>query len=198
MTGGFPTESSTHERAVLTLDNGESIVYRDLRRFGTWRLLGPDELEEYLAARLGPEPLGPRFTTSFLQARLAARRAPVKAALLDQRTVAGLGNIYADEALWYARVHPLRPAGELPTAEVAAVRRGIRQALRRGIERQGANLGDGAYPAGSMQEEFRVYGRSGEPCPRCGTQIAKTRAGGRGTSYCPSCQAASSSSSSPR
>jgi formamidopyrimidine-DNA glycosylase len=188
MTGGFPVEPSTHERAVLTLDDGNELVYRDLRRFGTWRLLGPDELHDYLAARLGPEPLGRGFTASYLAERLAGRRAPVKAALLDQRTVAGLGNIYADEALWYARVHPLRPSGELSPEEVGALRRGVRLALRRGIERQGANLGDGAYPRGSMQDEFRVYGRVGEPCARCGTPIEKTTAGGRGTSYCPSCQ----------
>jgi formamidopyrimidine-DNA glycosylase len=188
MTGGFPTADATHERAAIDLDDGTQLVYRDVRRFGTWVALGPDELDEYFAARLGPEPLGRGFTVSHLRGRLAGRRAPVKAAILDQRTVAGLGNIYADEALWNARIHPLRPAGELTEGEVAALRRGIGAALRRGIEQRGANLGDGAYPRGSMQEEFRVYGRGGEPCPRCGTPIEKTRAGGRGTWYCPRCQ----------
>jgi formamidopyrimidine-DNA glycosylase len=188
MTGGFPTEPGTHERAVFELDDGTHVVYRDVRRFGTWVVLGPDELDDYLATRLGPEPLGTRFTASFLEGRLAGRKAPVKAAVLDQRTVAGLGNIYADEALWHARIHPLRPAGELSADEVRALRRGIRRALRAGIVRQGANLGDGAYPRGSMQEEFAVYGRTGEPCPRCGTPIEKTRAGGRGTWYCRRCQ----------
>jgi formamidopyrimidine-DNA glycosylase len=188
MTGGFPTESGTHERAVVELDDGTVLLYRDVRRFGTWRVLAPDELEQYLAARLGPEPLGPGFTTAYLLQRLAGRRAPVKAVLLDQRTVAGLGNIYADEALWHARIHPLRPGGEVTDDEARALHRGIRRALRKGIERQGADLGDGAYPRGSMQEEFSVYGRAGEPCPRCGTPIEKTRAGGRGTAYCPRCQ----------
>jgi formamidopyrimidine-DNA glycosylase len=188
MTGGFPTGTATHERAALELDDGTRVAYRDMRRFGTWHLLAPEEAEEYIASRLGPEPLGPRFTVRFLAGRLAGRRAPVKAALLDQRTVAGLGNIYADEALWHARVHPLRPAGELGLDEVAALRRGVRRALRRGIARQGSNLGDGAYARGSMQDEFRVYGRSGRPCPRCGTPIAKARAGGRSTSFCPRCQ----------
>ncbi len=198
MTGGFRYEPATHERAVLELDGGERIAYRDLRRFGTWLLLEPDEAQEHLAIRLGPEPLGARFTTAFLAGRLAGRRAPVKAAILDQRTVAGLGNIYADEALWHARIHPLRPAGELTTAEIAALRRGIRTALRRGILRQGADLGDGTYAGGRMQREFRVYGRTGEPCDRCGTPIEKTRAGGRGTWYCPHCQRqAASLSNSP-
>ena len=188
MTGGFPTAPGSHERAVVELDDGSHLVYRDVRRFGTWHVFGPEELEQYLDARLGPEPLGPAFTTAHLRRRLARRRAPVKAALLDQRTVAGLGNIYADEALWHAGIQPLRPAGELADEELAALRRGVRHALRLGIRRQGANLGDGAYPRGSMQDEFAVYGRGGEPCLRCGTPIAKTRAGGRGTWFCPRCQ----------
>jgi formamidopyrimidine-DNA glycosylase len=188
MTGGFRYEPATYERAVLELDDGTRIAYRDLRRFGTWLLLEPEEAEQHLAIRLGPEPLGTRFTAEFLAARLAGRRAPVKAAILDQRTVAGLGNIYADETLWHARIHPLRPAGELTADEVAALRRGVRTALRRGIQRQGADLGDGTYAGGRMQHEFRVYGRTGEPCDRCGTAIEKTRAGGRGTWFCPACQ----------
>ena len=188
MTGGFPADMGTHVRAVLFLDDGTRVVYRDVRRFGTWLLLEEEELERHLAAKNGPEPLGRSFTVEFLSGRLAGRRAPVKAAILDQRTVAGLGNIYADEALWHARIHPLRPAGELSVEEVAALRDGIRRALRTGIRRQGADLGDGAYAGGRMQDEFRVYGRAGEPCSRCGTPIEKARAGGRGTSYCPSCQ----------
>ncbi len=188
MTGGFRYEPASHERAVLELEEGTRIAYRDLRRFGTWVLLEPDEADEYLRIRLGPEPLGTGFTTDFLAERLAGRRAPVKAAILDQRTVAGLGNIYADEALWHAGIHPLRPAGALSADEVAALRRGIRAALRRGIRRQGADLGDGTYADGRMQHEFRVYGRLGEPCDRCGTPVEKTRAGGRGTWFCPGCQ----------
>ena len=188
MTGGFPEEPASHQRAVIELDDGSGLSYRDVRRFGTWHVLPPAELEEYLAARLGPEPLSSRFTARFLAERLARRRAPLKAVLLDQRVVAGMGNIYADESLWHARLHPLRPAAELQPVETAALRRGVRRALRRGIERQGANLGDGAYPQGSMQDEFRVYGRTGEPCRRCRAPIEKTRVAGRGTHYCPVCQ----------
>jgi formamidopyrimidine-DNA glycosylase len=115
----------------------------------------------------------------------------VKAALLDQRAAAGVGNIYADEALWRARIHPLRPAGTLDRDELARLRKGIREALKMGIARQGATLRDYRDPdggRGSMQEEFRVYGRGGEPCFRCGTPIEKIRVGGRGTWFCPTCQ----------
>ena len=187
--GGLPADP--YRRAVFSLDDTADVAYRDVRRFGTWLLLEEDELAAYLAVRLGEEPLGPRFTTRELQRRLEGRRAPVKAALLDQRTAAGLGNIYVDEGLWYARVHPLRQAGSLDSDEIAAVRTGLRRALRVGIRRQGATLSDYRTPnggRGSMQDEFKVYGREGEPCLRCGAPIAKTRAGGRGTSYCPECQ----------
>ena len=191
MTGGFGFAPTSHERAVLELDDGSRLVYRDVRRFGTWLVLEDGGLDPYLAAKNGPEPLGSRFTSTWLDAQLARRRAPLKAVLLDQRVVAGLGNIYADEALWRARVSPLRPANELTPDEVGRVHRAIRAALRAGIARQGSTLRDYATPdgaAGSMQDEFRVYGRDGQPCSRCRTPIVKARAGGRGTWFCPRCQ----------
>jgi formamidopyrimidine-DNA glycosylase len=181
-----------YRRAVVRLDDGSDVAYRDVRRFGTWALLEPGELDEYFAVRrLGGEPLERGFTTRTLTRALEGRRAPIKAALLDQRAAAGVGNIYADEALWRARIHPLRPAGSLDAAEIARLRKAIRAALEMGIARQGATLRDYRDPEGrrgSMQDEFRVYGRAGEPCSRCGTPIEKTRAGGRGTWYCPYCQ----------
>jgi formamidopyrimidine-DNA glycosylase len=203
MTGGLSNgrrgslQDDPHRRAVVRLENGSDVAYRDVRRFGTWLLLEPGELEPYLHTRVGPEPLETRFTMAFLESRLAGRAAPLKAAILDQRTVAGLGNIYADEALWRARLDPRQPAGDLSSEDVAELRRGIRAALRRGISKQGADLGDGVYASGSMQDEFNVYGRGGEPCRRCGMIIAKTRIAGRGTAFCPGCQAASSASSRP-
>jgi formamidopyrimidine-DNA glycosylase len=197
MTGGFRYEPATHERAVLELEGGGRVAYRDTRRFGTWLLTDTEHADELIAHKNGPEPLERGFTTAFLAGRLSRRTAPLKAAILDQRTVAGLGNIYADEALWHSRLHPQRPAGELTLDEVAALRKAIRKALRLGIKRGGATLYDQAYTGGSMQHEFRVYGRAGEPCERCGTPIAKTIVGGRGTSFCPTCQAASRSSSRP-
>lgn len=190
MTGGFRYAPATHERAVLDLDGDRRVAYRDTRRFGTWQLLDGVEADRLLAAKNGPEPLGRAFTAGFLARRLAGRTAPLKAALLDQRTVAGLGNIYADEALWYARLNPQRPAGGLDTDEIRALRTGIRRALRRGIERHGADLGDGAYAGGTMQDALRAYGRGGEPCPRCRTPLRRTVVGGRGTTYCPVCQPA--------
>jgi formamidopyrimidine-DNA glycosylase len=197
MTGGFRYAPASHERAVVTLDDGNRIAYRDLRRFGTWALFEADEAEDHLAVRLGPEPLERAFTAQFLAERLARRKAPVKAAILDQRTVAGLGNIYADEALWHARINPRREAGSLTADEIATLRDGIRKALRAGIRHQGADLGDGTYAGGRMQERFRVYGRAGEPCGRCGTPIERTVIAGRGSWYCPACQAASRASSRP-
>jgi formamidopyrimidine-DNA glycosylase len=193
MTGGFHWQPTTHERAVLKLDDGTRLAYRDVRRFGTWLVVAADELEPYLDAKNGPEPLGARFTAAWLAERLARRRAPLKAVLLDQRVVAGLGNIYADEALWRAQLNPLRPASSLSGDEVRRLHRAIRAALRKGIARQGSTLRDYATPdgsAGGMQREFRVYGRGGEPCPRCRQPIAKTRVAGRGTWYCPRCQPA--------
>ena len=188
---GSPPADDPHRRAQITLDDGSDVSYRDVRRFGTWLLLEPAEVDAYVDARLGPEPLGAAYKARHLAERLASRRAPVKAAILDQRTVAGVGNIYADEALWRARIHPLREARSLGTDELRALHRGIRRALEHGIARQGSTLRDYALPDGTtgrMQHEFKVYGRAGEPCERCGTPIDKIRAAGRGTWYCPSCQ----------
>jgi formamidopyrimidine-DNA glycosylase len=184
-------EYDPYRRAVVSLDDGSDVTYRDVRRFGTWLLLEPEEEAPYLLQRLGEEPLGEGFTPAALAARLRNRRAPIKAALLDQRAAAGLGNIYADEALWRAKIHPLRPAGGLTPREISRLNRSIKDALRAGIARQGTTLSTYRTPSGargSMQEELRVYGREGEPCPRCGSAITKTRAGGRGTWFCPNCQ----------
>jgi formamidopyrimidine-DNA glycosylase len=182
-----------HRRAVVRLDDGSDVTYRDVRRFGTWLLLEPGEETAYLTERLGEEPLGKGFTTAVLGARFHGRRAPVKAAILDQRAAAGMGNIYADEALWRARIHPRTPAGQLTRPELRRLHRGIKEALRAGIARQGTTLRDYRRPngdRGSMQDELRVYGREDEPCPRCGTAIARARVAGRGTWYCPTCQPA--------
>src|SRR5262249_18616009 len=181
-----------YTRAVLTLDDGSEIAYRDVRRFGTWLLLEPDAVETYLDARVGPEPLAAGYRARDLAAKLVARRAPVKAAPAAPRTLAeGGGNIEAEGALGRARLHPLRPAAELRPDEVKALHRAVREALRRGLDRQGSTLRDYRLPngeSGAMQHEFKVYGRGGEPCERCGTPIDKIRVAGRGTWYCPSCQ----------
>lgn len=180
-----------HRRATIRLDDGSDVSYRDVRRFGTWLLLEPDEVEAYVDERVGREPLDEAYAAKHLAERLHGRRAPVKAAILDQRTVAGVGNIYADEALWRARIHPLTPAAALGPREVQALHRALRRALEHGIARQGSTLRDYRTPSGesgAMQDEFRVYGRGGEPCSGCGTPIDKIRVAGRGTWYCPNCQ----------
>ncbi len=188
---GAAAEHEAHRRAVVKLDDGSDVAYRDVRRFGTWLLLEPADVEPYIAARVGREPLDAAYRASHLAAQLKSRRAPIKAALLDQRTVAGVGNIYADEALWRAQVHPLTPANELGAAEVKAVHKGVRQALAAGVRRQGSTLRDYRLPdgtSGTAQDRFKAYGRAGQPCERCGTPIDKIRVAGRGTWYCPSCQ----------
>ena len=179
-----------HTRAVLRLDNGSDVAYRDVRRFGTWELIEQADLVPYLAARVGPEPLG-SLTAAGLGKRLAGRRAPLKSALLDQSTIAGLGNIYVDEALWYSLLHPLRIAGSLDQNELTALHRAIRRVLRTAIERQGSTIRDYALPDGaygSMQDEFRAYGRGGEQCDRCGTPLVRIVIGRRSTTFCPHCQ----------
>jgi len=202
--GSLPDDP--HRRAVVRLDDGSDVAYRDVRRFGTWLLLEPGESEPYLAARVGDEPLDTLFTAARLGERLAGRRTTLKAALLDQRTLAGMGNIYVDEALWRARLNPLRPAAGLDRNELRRLHRGIRAALEHGLARQGSTLRDYRLPdgsGGSMQSEFRVYGRRDEPCDRCGTTIARTHIAGRTTWFCATCQperpaqAASSSSRRP-
>ncbi len=196
MTGSFRVaprgelSADPHRRAVLRIDNGSDVAYRDVRRFGTWELFDAEELEPHFASRLGPEPLE-RFSAHDLALQLAPRRSPLKSALLDQRVVAGLGNIYVDEALWHARLHPRRPARELDATETRRLHRAVRRVLRLGIERQGATLRDYSGPdgaTGAMQDEFRAYGRAGEGCDRCGAPLDRIVVSGRGTTYCPRCQ----------
>jgi formamidopyrimidine-DNA glycosylase len=194
MTGWFRHVPAPHERPHLRarfgLDDGSWLLYSDQRRFGTMRLLTDDVLELYWAGRVGPEPLDPAWTPAQLRRSLRGRHAPIKAVLLDQRVVAGVGNIYADEALWEARVHPLTEAGSLSAARVGRLHGAVVEALRRGIEAQGASIDtyrrvDGQ--PGSMQERFAVYQRAGEPCLRCGRPIVKIRVAQRGTHLCARC-----------
>jgi len=180
----------THVRAVFGLDDDATLVYADQRRFGTWRLIEAGGLEDYLRPRAGPEPLSGEWTPRRFRQDLAGRRASVKALLLHQGIVAGVGNIYADEALWQARIHPLRPGGELTAAEVRRLHAAVVETLERGIAYQGASIRNYRGPdgtPGAMQERFNAYDRDGEPCPRCGTPIEKIRVAQRGTHLCPRC-----------
>jgi formamidopyrimidine-DNA glycosylase len=147
--------------------------------------------DAYLGERLGPEPLTPAFTADYLRAAARGRTAPVKAFVLDQRRIAGVGNIYADEALFRARIHPLRPAGTLTRAQLNALHEAIEFALAAGIDAKGATIDDFRHvdgAQGSFQDRFNVYGREGRPCPVCGRPIRKLVVGGRGTYVCEHCQ----------
>jgi formamidopyrimidine-DNA glycosylase len=180
-----------HLRALLELDDGGRVAFTDVRRFGTWHVVEADELEPYLASRLGPEPLERGFGPAVLERAFAGRRAPVKALLLDQRVLAGVGNIYADEALHRARVHPETPAGRVSRPALGRLAESLVTVLEAGVAAQGASIRDYRTPNGgygSMQERFQVFDRTGEPCPRCGTPIVKLVVAGRGTHVCPRCQ----------
>jgi formamidopyrimidine-DNA glycosylase len=182
--GPFP-----HKATHLTLRFGETIVYySDIRQFGWWRLLPTDDVPAALGAfRFGPEGTGSNdFARDDLAARLQRRRIAVKQALLDQRVVAGLGNIYVDEALHRARVHPRQPANSLSPDEVDRLHAAIGWALDRGIEQGGAAIRRGrAFPRDGFPA---VHARRDEPCTTCGAAIVKVTLGGRGTYYCPVCQ----------
>ena len=181
-----------HTRVLFPLDSGETIAFTDPRRFGTGVVvLGDDSLEDYFAARLGVEPLSPDFTTEALHALARHRRQPVKAFLLNQERLAGVGNIYADEALFRARIHPQRPVGTLKRAQIDALREAVIESLEAGIDARGASIDDFRHPdgaEGTFQTRFQVHLREGEPCIRCGTTIKKMRAAGRGTYVCEKCQ----------
>ncbi|HET6865434.1 MAG TPA: bifunctional DNA-formamidopyrimidine glycosylase/DNA-(apurinic or apyrimidinic site) lyase [Solirubrobacteraceae bacterium] len=187
-----PPAPPPHTRVLFGFDDGHRLVYVDPRRFGTGHLLhGAAARDEYLDARLGIEPLTPEFTSEYLRAVGQGRAAPVKAFVLDQKRIAGVGNIYADEALFRAGIHPLRPAGRLTGPDWTRLRDGIEEALSAGIEAKGASIDDFRHidgARGSFQDRFLVHRRAGLPCPRCGTTIRKIVVGGRGTYVCERCQ----------
>ncbi len=178
-------EGPAHVRAELAMSGGDRLLFCDARKFG--RILFTDRLAE-LEGRLGPEPLDAGFTRQALTDLLRRRSRQLKPLLLDQSVLAGLGNIYTDEALFHAGLHPLSRSDELRDPQIAALRRAIRFVLRKGIRLNGATI-DWIYPGGEMQRHFSVYGRTGEPCVRCRTPIAALRVGQRGTHVCPRCQA---------
>jgi formamidopyrimidine-DNA glycosylase len=181
-----------HLRARIALDDGYRALFVDQRRFGTGIvLLGDDARDAYFAARLGVEPLSTDFTADALRAQARGRKAPVKAFLLSQERVAGVGNIYADEALFRARIHPLRAVGTLKRGQIAELRDAVVASLEAGIDAKGATIDDFRHPdgaKGSFQNRFLVHLREGEPCVRCGRTVVKMRAAGRGTYVCESCQ----------
>jgi formamidopyrimidine-DNA glycosylase len=195
MTGNLLyTDDARFARVRIRLDDGGSVVFADQRRFGTGVvLLGGDARDDYFASRLGVEPLSADFTADHIRELARGRRAPAKAFLLNQERIAGVGNIYADEALFIARIHPLRPIGTLRGKQFDALRAAVVEVLEAGIDARGATIDDFRHTdgaSGAFQDRFLVHLRAGEPCVRCGTTIKKIRAAGRGTYLCPRCQRA--------
>jgi formamidopyrimidine-DNA glycosylase len=178
------TPRDKHVHFAFALDNGYELRFNDARKFGRVYLVSdPSEI----TGDLGPEPLEAAFTLKVFRQLMGKKSGALKPLLLDQTFIAGIGNIYADEALWRARLYPLRRAASLKPDEVAALYRGIRQALSDGIRYEGAAI-DWVYPEGNYQDHFRVYGRTDEPCRRCGSAIRRIVVGQRGTHFCPRCQ----------
>ena len=184
-------DMETHLRALLVLDDGSTLRFTDPRRFGHAHLLKAGELDDYLDSRLGVEPLSDGLTPELIGREAEGRKAPLKSWLLDQRHIAGIGNIYADEALHRAHLHPLSPAGSMRLEHWQELRDGIVAALELGIVNGGSSIDDyrdARGDQGSMQNEFLVHTREGEPCPRCGEVISRIVVGGRSTYFCANCQ----------
>ena len=180
--GGY--QPSKHDRLIAHLSEDTSLIFSDPRKFGrVWLVDDPAEIFR----DLGPEPLSEAFTPDWLYSALRHRRRQLKPLLLDQTFLAGLGNIYTDEALHLAKLHPLSPSDSITKKQVKGLWQAIREVLEEGIRRNGASI-DWVYRGGDFQNHFRVYGRTGEPCPVCQTTIKRITIGQRGTHYCPQCQ----------
>lgn len=181
---GQPRAAAAHDRVLFHLENGWRLVFNDTRKFGRiWLVQDPASV----LADLGPEPLDPSFTAAVLHERLRTHARQLKPLLLDQTFLAGLGNIYTDEALHRARLHPNQPANRLTAEQAGQLWQAIRTVLLEGIRSHGASI-DWAYRGGDFQNSFQVYGRTGKPCYRCGTLIVRRVVGQRSTHFCPTCQ----------
>ncbi len=181
-----------HEHVILSLKGGKQLRFHDTRKFGRIHLTSD---ADKILGRLGPEPLATGFTRNALARRLRLRRRQLKPLLLDQAFIAGLGNIYVDEALWESKIHPCRIAVSLTETEIGALHRAIPRVLRRGLKNLGTSLGTGkanfysiARHQGRNRDELKVFRRTGRPCPRCRTKIERIIVGQRSTHICPKCQ----------
>jgi formamidopyrimidine-DNA glycosylase len=180
--GGY--QPARHDRLIVQLSEDARLIFTDPRKFGRiWLVDDPDEIFR----DLGPEPLSDAFSHEWLFSALRLRHRQLKPLLLDQAFLAGLGNIYTDEALHLAKLHPLLLSNSLTKKQVRALWQAIREVLEEGIHRNGASI-DWVYRGGDFQNHFRVYGRTGEPCPVCGTKIERIAVSQRGTHFCPKCQ----------
>ena len=191
MTGSLlldPKEVDRYDRAVFHLSNRHRFVFNDRRRLGVMWLV---DNAETVVCKLGPEPLDRSFTADVLRQRLSRHHSPIKAALLDQHIIAGVGNMYADEALFAACIHPLRKADELSSKEVRTLHNNIRRILRAAIGSKGASVDTYVRPEGELGTahfDFKVAHKGGEPCPVCGCPVERIAVQNRGTYFCPQCQ----------
>jgi len=192
MAGSFLMEPGQHDRIVLKLSAGLNLYYRDTRKFGRWKLV--DNPQEILG-KLGPDALTRGFTRNYFSTAMRWRHRKIKPLILDQAVVAGLGNIYADEALWEAMIHPERRSDSLTDVEQGNLFKAIQHVLTVGVENRGTSLGEGKTnyrdvdgETGKNRAVVKAYGRAGQPCVRCGTPLEKIVVAQRGTTYCPVCQ----------
>jgi formamidopyrimidine-DNA glycosylase len=193
MSGSFSMSPGAYDRIVLKLSDGLALHYRDTRKFGRWKLVDDPEV---ILGKLGPDALTPRFSLKYFSDTMSGRHRMIKPLILDQSIVAGLGNIYADEALWEAQIHPERLSDSLSTAECTALYKAIRHVLKVGVRNRGTSLGEGKTnyrdvegASGGHREKVKAYGRAGKSCERCGTPLKKIIVMQRGTTFCPKCQA---------
>ncbi|MHB9053236.1 MAG: bifunctional DNA-formamidopyrimidine glycosylase/DNA-(apurinic or apyrimidinic site) lyase [Thermoleophilia bacterium] len=185
-----PKSDKRHLRLILEFAGGSALTFHDTRRFGKAFILSTDEAPAYWK-KLGPEPLESSFNNKYLAGVLDKRTRPIKSLLLDQSLIAGIGNIYADEALYRAGIHPERPAGEIGGEEARRLAKALKETLKKAIKLGGSSIDsyrDARGRSGSFQHTFRVHRREGEPCPGCGGIVKKIKVGGRGTYFCPACQ----------
>ncbi|KCZ49882.1 hypothetical protein HY17_01915 [Hyphomonas sp. CY54-11-8] len=181
-----------HDHVVMVLDSHDIVTYNDPRRFGFMELWPAEQFQAYpRLMAMGPEPLSNHFSAAYLDTALKDKKAPIKAALLDQSVIAGLGNIYVCEALWRAKISPKRLSQSIPGQRAARLAPAINDVIAEAIEAGGSSISDFASASGELgyfQHRFAVYDREGQPCPACGTTIKRLVQSGRSTFYCPSCQ----------
>lgn len=192
MAGSFSMEQGTHDRLVVKLSDKQTLYYRDSRKFGRWKLVDNPQV---ILARLGPDALTRRFSFNYFETQLKHRSRMIKPLLLDQSVIAGLGNIYVDEALWKAQMHPQRSSNSLTSDEAATLFKAIKHVLRVGVKNRGTSLGVGKTnyrdvdgEAGGHRGRVKAYGRAGMPCERCAEPLQKIFVAQRGTTFCPNCQ----------
>lgn len=192
MAGSFAMEKGSHDRIIVKLSGGLTLYYRDTRKFGRWKLVDDPDV---ILSKLGPDALTRGFTQKYFSSAMQKRHRMIKPLILDQGIVAGLGNIYADEALWKSKIHPERLSDSLSDSELSALYKAIKQVLKTGVQNRGTSLGSGKTnyrdvegESGGHREEVKAYGRGGKPCTRCKTFLVKIVVAQRGTTFCPFCQ----------